>query len=275
MRNILLTLSYDGTFFCGWQRQECRTDAAAASSNGTHRRARTSIQKRARTVQEEVEKVLALIHKQPVVLYGSGRTDSGVHAAAQAANFISPIDSIPLENYIPALNSRLPSDIRVHKAEEKSPDFNARFNAVNRTYRYFFYCGKTPAACEMNYVWPLYRYPDIAKLNEMASCLHGETDCSAFSAAGDKSLSKNRFIERAVFFMQGEKLVFEICANAFLWKMVRSLAGTFIELEKRGGGAQEFRRILMSKDRKNAGLTAPAQGLFLWNVCFEGTRIHP
>lgn len=261
MRNILLTLSYDGTFFCGWQRQECRQSARTIN--------------RARTVQEEVEKVLALIHKQPVVLYGSGRTDSGVHAASQAANFISPIDSIPLENYIPALNSRLPPDIRVHKAEEKPADFNARFNAVSRTYRYFFYCGKTPAACEMNYVWPLYRYPDIARLNEMASCLYGETDCSAFSAAGDKSLSKNRFIERAVFFMQGEKLVFEICANAFLWKMVRSLAGTFIELEKRGGGAREFRHILMSKDRKNAGLTAPAQGLFLWNVCFEGTRIHP
>ena len=111
MRNILLTLSYDGSAFCGWQRQQSGL----------------------RTVQEEVEKVLALLHKTPIVLYGSGRTDSGVHAAAQAANFISPIDGIPLANYIPALNSRLPHDIRVHRAEEKPLDFNARFNAVNRT----------------------------------------------------------------------------------------------------------------------------------------------
>ena len=84
MRNILLTLSYDGTFFCGWQRQQCRTDAVSAS-NEAQKRARTLTQRR--TVQEEVEKVLTLLHKTPIVLYGSGRTDSGVHAAAQAAKF--------------------------------------------------------------------------------------------------------------------------------------------------------------------------------------------
>lgn len=252
MRNILLTLSYDGSAFCGWQRQQSGL----------------------RTVQEEVEKVLTLLHKTPIVLYGSGRTDSGVHAAAQAANFVSPIDGIPLANYIPALNSRLPHDIRVHRAEEKPLDFNARFNAVSRTYRYFFYCGKTPSAQDMPYVWPLYRYPDVGVLNKMARCLQGETDCSAFAAAGDKSLSNNRFIERAVFFMQGNKLVFEICANAFLWKMVRSLAGTFIELEKKGGDDTDFKEILESKDRKAALTTAPAQGLFLWNVNFEGKRVH-
>ena len=253
MRNILLTLSYDGGAFCGWQRQQSGL----------------------RTVQEETEKALAFIHKKPTVLYGSGRTDAGVHAAAQAANFISPVDSIPLENYIPALNSRLPHDIRVHRVQEMPLDFNARFNAVNRPYRYFFYCAKTPSAQEMPYVWPLYRYPDVAELNKMASLLYGETDCSAFAAAGDKSLSKNRFIEHAVFFMQGDKLVFEICANAFLWKMVRSLAGTFIELEKKGGGEAAFADILESRDRKNALTTAPAQGLFLWNVNFKGKRVHP
>ncbi|MGI5172365.1 tRNA pseudouridine(38-40) synthase TruA [Treponema sp. OMZ 840] len=270
MRNILLTLSYDGTFFCGWQRQEYRK-----ISKGEGKTEQTRCTKKLRTVQEEIENALQIVHKQPVVLYGSGRTDSGVHAAAQAANFISPIDSIPLENYIPALNARLPRDIRIHTAEEKPLNFNARFNAVNRTYRYFFYCGKTPPAWEMNYVWPLYRYPDVAKLNAMSSCLRGETDCSAFAAAGDKSVSKYRFIDHAVFFMQGEKLVFEICANAFLWKMVRSLAGTFIELEKKGGTAEDFFSVLKAGDRKKAGLTAPAQGLFLWNVAFKGKRVYP
>ena len=126
----------------------------------------------------------------------------------------------------------------------------------------------------MPYVWHLYRTPDIFVLNRMAGILHGETDCSTFCAAGDKSLSKSRFIERAHFFMQNEKLVFEICANAFLWKMVRSLTGTMIELEAKGFDEKEFRSVLESKDRKRAGLTAPAQGLFLWNVCFEGKRVH-
>lgn len=251
MRNILLTVSYDGTRFCGWQKQQG-----------------------VRTVQEEIEKALTFIHKQPVVLYGSGRTDSGVHAAAQKANFFSPLDGIPTQNYVRALNGLLPCDIRIHCAEEKDAAFNARFSAVNRTYRYFFYTGKMPAAWEMPYVWHLYRTPDIFVLNRMAGILHGETDCSTFCAAGDKSLSKSRFIERAHFFMQNEKLVFEICANAFLWKMVRSLTGTMIELEAKGFDEKEFRSVLESKDRKRAGLTAPAQGLFLWNVCFEGKRVH-
>ena len=234
MRNILLTVSYDGTRFCGWQKQ-----------------------RGVRTVQEEIEKALTFIHKQPVVLY-----------------FFSPLDGIPTQNYVRALNGLLPCDIRIHRAEEKDAAFNARFSAVNRTYRYFFYTGKIPAAWEVPYVWHLYRTPDIFVLNRMAGILHGETDCSTFCAAGDKSLSKSRFIERAHFFMQNEKLVFEICANAFLWKMVRSLTGTMIELEAKGFDEKEFRSVLESKDRKRAGFTAPAQGLFLWNVCFEGKRVH-
>jgi len=257
MKNILLTVSYDGTNFCGWQRQ----DKSAAG-------------KPVRTVQGELEKALEKLLKQPVSLIGSGRTDSGVHAYAQAANFYSPIDSIPSEKYLPALNSMLPQDIRIRNSKEVPEHFHSRFSAVCRTYRYFLYCGDSPAAHETKYVWAIHHYPDIKKLNEMASCLHGEIDCTTFAAAGDLSESKNRYLEKAIFYPEGEKLVFEISANAFLWKMVRSIIGSLVYYEKQGKDAIFFENILKAKNRSLAGPTAPHQGLFLWNVDFEGKRRH-
>ena len=257
MRNILLTLSYDGTDFCGWQRQ----DRAAGG-------------KPVRTVQAVVEEALRRIHKQPVALTGSGRTDSGVHAASQAANFFSPIDSVPVERYPQAINAFLPPDVRVHTARVVADGFSARFSATSRTYRYFLHTGNAPLASEMRYVWTLHRQPDLHVLNDMASCLHGELDCATFAASGDASLSTKRYIENACFYPQGDKIVFEITANAFLWKMVRSLTGTLIAFEKAGRDAAYFRQALESCDRSRAGATAPAQGLFLWSVSFAGVRRH-
>mgnify|MGYP002626914109 CR=1 FL=1 len=257
MRNILLTLSYDGTDFCGWQRQ----DKAAGG-------------KPVRTVQAVLEAALEKLHKQPVALAGSGRTDSGVHAAAQAASFFSPIDSIPVEHYPQAINAFLPPDVRVHSARVVADDFSARFSATSRTYRYFLYAGDAPLASEMRYVWALRRQPNLCVLNEMASCLHGELDCATFAASGDASLSTKRYIEHACFYPDGGKIVFEITANAFLWKMVRSLVGTLIAFEKEGRDAAYFAAALASCDRSKAGPTAPPQGLFLWSVSFAGTRRH-
>lgn len=257
MRNVLLTLSYDGTDFCGWQRQDC-------SDRG----------KPVRTVQAELEAALEKIHKQPVTLYGSGRTDSGVHAAAQAANFFSPVDSIPVENYVQAINAFLPRDVRVNAARCVDAGFNARFSATARTYRYVIYCGKSARATEMRYVWQIHHQPDICVLNDMAAHLRGEIDCATFAAAGDMSASTFRYIENAVFYPDGDKIVFEITANAFLWKMVRSLTGTLIQFEKEKREAAYFKQVLDSRDRKKAGATAPASGLFLWNVRFDGVRRH-
>jgi len=259
MRNILLTLSYDGTSFCGWQRQ----DSCASQVEPV------------RTVQGEIEKVLAKIHKESVPLQGSGRTDSGVHAVGQTANFVSPIDSIPVEKYIPAMNSLLPRDIRIHQAKEVPLDFSARFNAVSRTYRYFISTSETPFAHEMPYIWSIRRKPNIEILNEMAACLRGELDCTTFASSADSSPSKCRYLYDAHFFMEGERLVFEITANAFLWKMVRSITGTLIEFEGKGFGEKEFKAALDSHDRSRAGLTAPSTGLFLWSVSYEGKRVHP
>lgn len=259
MRNILLTISYDGTDFCGWQRQD--------SSDGGNP---------VRTVQGEIEKALEKLHKQKIPLSGSGRTDSGVHAFAQAANFFSPIDSIPEEKFKVALNSFLPGDIRIMESKAVPDGFSSRFSATSRSYRYFFHTGD-PFASQMRFVWPIHRLPDIDVLNKMASFLRGELDCAAFSASGDQSLSTCRYIEDAHFFYDEsnpEILVFEITANAFLWRMVRSLAGSLIFFEKSGKSPEYFKQVLDSKDRSKAGPTAPAAGLFLYKVSFDGIRRH-
>ncbi|MCR5171505.1 MAG: tRNA pseudouridine(38-40) synthase TruA [Treponema sp.] len=256
MRNILLTVSYDGTDFCGWQRQDFADKG-----------------KSVRTVQQVIEDALEKIHKQKINLQGSGRTDSGVHAFAQAANFYSPVDSIPVENYPRALNSFLPDDVRIMDAQEVDSDFSSRRNATSRTYRYFINT-KNPLASQMRYVWPINHTPDIDVLNQMASCLHGEMNCATFAASGDQSLSTNRFIDQAHFFYDGSSLVFEIEANAFLWKMVRSIVGSLIYYEKMGKDAAFFKSVVESCDRKKAGPTAPPNGLFLYKINFDGIRRH-
>lgn len=255
MRNILLKISYDGTNFCGWQKQ---------TKNGTETY---------RTVQSELEKALAKLHKHPVETNGSGRTDSGVHACGQVVNFFTDIRNIKEKQFIPALNSILPQDIRIMDAKLACNDFHARFNTISRTYRYFICCKNEIFAHETLYCWHIRRYPDIRKLNSMARLLHGETDCSAFSASGDQSKSKSRYIKNSVFFMDGDKLVFEISANAFLWKMVRSITGTLIQCEKEKVKTEKFKEIIEKKDRSLAGITAPAKGLFLWSVEYPNDLI--
>lgn len=261
MRNILLTVSYDGTNFCGWQRQD--------KSDGGNP---------VRTVQGEIEKVLEKIHKVKTPLQGSGRTDSGVHAVRQAANFFSPVDSIPAEKYVLAMNSLLPDDIRILEAKEVDEKFSSRFSATSRSYRYFIIPSHKALASQMPFAWDIGHEPDIDKLNKMASCLKGEIDCATFAASGDESLSTCRYLYDAHFFYQelypcGRALVFEITANAFLWKMVRSIVGSLIYFEK-DKDADYFKQILESCDRSKAGPTAPPQGLFLWDICFDGERVH-
>lgn len=260
MQNILLKLSYDGTDFCGWQRQD-KSDGGEP----------------VRTVQAEIESALEKMFHQKIKLYGSGRTDSGVHAEGQAANFLSPVDSIPEAGYIRALNGLLPSDIRVMEVKKVDESFNSRFNATSRMYHYFIHTESVPSARDMRFCWAIPNKPDIDVLNDMCSHLKGEIDCATFSAAGDQSLSTMRYIDVARFFWdetQKDTLVFEIEANAFLWRMVRSLTGTLIQGEKKGFDGKWFGEVLASCDRSRALMTAPPQGLFLWEIKFDGIRRH-
>ena len=256
-RNILLRISYEGTHFHGWQKQ---------LRNGTES---------FRTVQGEIERALTLLHKHPVELFGSGRTDAGVHACGQAAHFFTDIARIKPESFIPALNSVLSKDVRIMEATHVSDNLHARFSARSRTYRYFIHCGKTAFAHQLPYCWHIRREPNINLLNKMAGVLSGELDCTTFSAAGDQSKSKSRYIYTAHFFTDREFLVFEISANAFLWRMVRSITGTLLHYEQQNGTKEDFDAVLRSKDRRNAGETAPPQGLFLWSIDYPQQLLIP
>jgi len=265
LRNIKLVVAYDGTDFCGWQRQQRReadtgTGGACFHAGGVHTGGQN------RTVQGVIEAALEKLHKEPVTLTGSGRTDTGVHAAAQVANFHTSIGSMDAERFIPALNSLLPHDVRIIEARETRPDFHARFDARLRTYRYYFLISRDAPPWELRYACPLRRPVELNRLNEYARLFRGEMDCSAFALPGDKSKSRSRYIFRAGFFMENNRLVFEISANAFLWKMVRRIVGTLIRCEEKGFDPDYVRGLINSGDWKLTGPAAPPEGLFLWKV---------
>ncbi len=243
MRRIKLTLAYDGTGFCGWQ-----------------------IQKRERTVQDELQKVLAILHKHPVAVTGSGRTDAGVHALGQTAHFDTDLQAMPPGKFVPAMNSLLPADIRIRQASEVGKDFHARYGALQREYSYHMTILSENDPFSRPYSCQLVRMPDIRLLNGYAAAILGTHDFSAFSAAGDTSESKVRTIFTSSFGFVGKKLVYTICGNAFLWRMVRSLVGTMLDLERVGSPAESMAAVLASADRGRVGTTAPAKGLFLYRV---------
>ncbi len=250
-RNIKITLAYDGTDFCGWQ-----------------------IQDSDRTVQSVVEEALEHMHGHPVRIHGAGRTDSGVHASGQVVSFFTDLDSIPAERYRDALNANLPADVRALYSSEVDPSFHARTSAVLRIYAYYLYSGAVVLPHLRRSCWRIRNRPSVATLNRMAAQLAGLQDYSTFSAAGDSSQSKIRRIDSAGFYPQGGFLVFRVAASSFLWKMVRSIVGTMIDLELKGEGESAFAAILGSRDRSRAGPTAPPRGLFLERVVY-GDEFSP
>jgi len=246
VRNIKLLLAYDGTNFSGWQ-----------------------VQKKQRSVQGVLEIGLSEMHRHPVRVKGAGRTDSGVHAKGQIANFFTDLDSIEAEKFADAINTYLPKDVRVLKSEEKNLSFDARYSAIARLYRYYIHISTVDMPHYRNFCIRKRKMPDIVSLNEMASVLTGKHDFSAFTRAGDACKSRKRIIYSSVFFVKRNFLVYQICANAYCWKMIRSIVGTILECEEKGIGKIKFNSILESRDRGRAGTTAPAKGLFLERVIYD------
>lgn len=243
IRRIKLTAAYDGTDFCGWQ-----------------------IQKKDRSVQQVIEEALARLHKHPVSIVGAGRTDSGVHALGQTLHFDTTIASMPAEKFVPALNSLLPHDVRMRNGIEVGYNFHARRDALWREYRYHLSLVEEHSPFSKPYTLPVRSLPDVRLLQQYASQLVGAHDFTTFSAAGDSSPSKIRHIFAASWYPAGSQLVFRVVGNAFLWRMVRSLTGTMIDLAERGASRREFEEILESRDRESAGTTASPKGLFLYKV---------
>ncbi|MGL1890247.1 MAG: tRNA pseudouridine(38-40) synthase TruA [Spirochaetaceae bacterium] len=243
MRNIRLDIAYDGKNYCGWQIQPNET-----------------------TVQGVIEDALSKMHKKHVDIIGSGRTDSGVHADMQVVNFLSDIDSIPAENYRKAINSLLPLDIRITSSKEVDLTFHSRFLAYRRTYKYYLKLGSVGHPRYRDFCYLVRKPLDLKLLNELARELIGEHDFTTFAAAGDQAPTKIRTIYSAIFYPEGEFIVFKICGNAFLQRMVRSVTGTLLDMAWKNQTPQQLKKILESKDRSLVGTTAPARGLFLNKV---------
>ncbi|MFO8064553.1 MAG: tRNA pseudouridine(38-40) synthase TruA [Spirochaetota bacterium] len=248
-RNIFLEIAYDGSEFNGWQLQE----------NG-------------RSVQGELETALARLHdRRRVVVYGAGRTDSGVHARGQCANFETDHRSIPPKKFREAINSHLPPDVRVRRSVEVPAAFHARHSATEREYRYYLLPGEIVLPHQRRYCVRLKRNADLRGWNRMAAALCGEHDFTSFASPSESADHHVRRVYSAAFYPEREYIVFRISANAFLWKMVRSIVGTIIGMGT--GDVDSFVEILHARDRSRAGTTAPARGLFLHHIRY-GESIH-
>jgi tRNA pseudouridine38-40 synthase len=170
--------------------------------------------------------------------------------------------------FLRALNSLLPDDIRATSCAEVPSTFHARFSALARVYHYYVVPAASLLPWEVPYCHRVESMPPLKTLNSMAALLYGELDFTAFAHAQETG-SKHRFIYHASFFPQGDRIVFQIAGNAFLWRMVRSLVGTMLEFGTKGKDAADFAAVLASGDRRLAGATAPGNGLFLHKVIYD------
>jgi len=248
-RNLRLVISYDGTDFHGWQ---CQPDAP--------------------TVEESVELAIERILGEKVHVNGSGRTDAGVHALGQVANFKTAC-KIPCENLLKALNNTLQSTVRIMDVSETPLRFHARKDARSKTYRYRILQAPVASPFINRFAW---HYPftlDISRMGKAAKLFEGEHDFTSFAAA-DASVAQSpeRTLVRTIFSSRMLRrprtcmLIYEVTGSGFLHHMVRNIVGTLVEIGRGKLIPGDVTRILLARDRTLAGPTAPAQGLCLVRV---------
>jgi tRNA pseudouridine38-40 synthase len=256
MRNIRLTLAYDGTDFHGWQRQP-----------------------KLPTVQECLESALSRLTAERTCVWGSGRTDAGVHALSQVANFKTNCP-IPCENLVKALNDLLPPSVRIKEAAEASDDFHARYHARSKTYRYRILMAPVCSPFLWRFVchhpFPL----DVRAMAEAARVFEGEHDFTSFAAVEskesefriqnskfpDKEMVKRIFSSQLILRPRTSMLIYNVRGNGFLHHMVRNMVGTLMEVGQGRLVPADIPGILAARDRTLAGPTAPAAGLCLVKV---------
>lgn len=241
-RNIKLTIEYDGTDFVGWQRQP----------NG-------------RSVQQALEEVIQQITQEKISLVGAGRTDSGVHARGQVANFFSQT-GLSTSDLYRAFNGVVPDDIVIHAVEEVDEKFSSRYSAKEREYRY--YIVQKPAAIERKYTWHLNYDLDIALMNVICGKILETHDFQSFCKSESNVDHFLCNVFHAEWQRDGSKLIFIIRANRFLHGMVRALVGTMVNVGRGYTSIESFESIMDAKNRTKAGQAAPPQGLFLERVIY-------
>jgi len=244
--NFKLVIEYDGTAYQGWQRQ----------NDGT-------------TVQGTIEAALETMIGHPVTVIGSGRTDAGVHALNQVANFSANTRLTP-EVFKRGLNSLLPPDIVIKDCSSVDEAFHARYRARSKVYNYRILNRSTPAALFRHYAWHISKPLNLNAMRTAMRCLKGQHDFSAFEATGSSRSDAVRTVMDVQLTAKDTDgyVVFSIEANGFLRHMVRNVVGTLVDVGMGKNFPGAFEDILMSKDRRQAGITAPAYGLLLKKVTY-------
>lgn len=254
---VALGIEYDGTRFCGWQIQD----------NG-------------RSVQEVLESALSSVADHPLRVTCAGRTDAGVHAVGQVVHFDTECDR-PDRAWTMGVNSCLPADVAVRWVSRVGDDFHARFSAVARTYRYVILNDRLRSPLLARRAWWYHRPLDTDVMQTAADMLLGERDFSAFRAAECQAHSPVRTVLSSNVRRDGSLVLIEVTANAFLHHMVRNIAGTLVHIGRGEAEPAWMEAVIAGRDRRGAGMTAPAHGLYFVSVdyrpafVFPGPRLQP
>lgn len=244
MRNIKLTIEYDGAKFGGWQKQSTKLN-----------------------IQGEIEQAIKEITGEEIELTASGRTDSGVHSLGQIANFKTN-SKIEIEKIPYAINSKLKKSIVIKNAEEVEENFHARYNCKGKKYKYVINNSSQGTAIYRGLECHIPQKLDVAKMQEAIKHFEGEHDFKGFRASGTSSKSSVRTIYKAEVKQDGERIIIELTGNGFMYNMVRIISGTIVDVGLGKIKPNEIPEIIKSKDRNKAGKTLPAHGLYLVEVYY-------
>ena len=243
MSNFKITIEYDGSAYHGWQRQASE-----------------------RTIQGEIENALKTMTGNTITVTGSGRTDAGVHALNQTANFRCTTSLTP-EVFLKGLNSLLSEDIVICSCKIVPEKFHARYDVKSKVYQYRILNRSLPAAISRQYAWHIRKKLNLSAMQEAIRCIIGSHDFKAFEGSGSPRVSTVRCITNAdLVETDNDYLVLKIEGDGFLKFMVRNIVGTLVDVGFDKITPDDFKQILISKDRNLAGITAPAHGLFLMEV---------
>lgn len=245
MRNIKLTIEYDGKDFNGWQKQPTKLN-----------------------IQGEIERAISEITGEEIELIASGRTDAGVHSFAQVANFKTN-STLPIQKFAIAINSKLKKSIRIKNAEEVDERFHSRYNCKQKTYRYVINNGEHASAIYRNLEYFIPEKLDIEEMKKAIKYFEGEHDFKGFKASGTSSKSSVRTIYKTEIRQEADRIIIELTGNGFLYNMVRIISGTLVDVGLGKINAEDIPDIIDSKERTKAGKTLPPYALYLVKVEYE------
>jgi tRNA pseudouridine38-40 synthase len=246
-RNIKLVIAYNGARYHGWQRQLHELD----------------------TIQQRVEEAAVRVVRHPVTVFGAGRTDAGVHAEGQVANFHTTNAAIPLVGLRLAMNSRLPGDIVVRSANEVPEHFHASRSAIGKTYRYRLCAAPTRPVERAGLVWHYWRPLEVEPMQQGAQRLLGTHDFRGLTSSVETRENTQRTILRCDVASVDDEIHVSVQGDGFLYNMVRNIVGTLVEIGRGRWEPSQIDRILATRDRADAGPTAPPDGLSLMCVHYD------